>query len=65
MKTMMEDEVKKKAPTKQKPFNLTKTKPKVIEEPEPLKWEVKAIPVSKNIYRKSLAEIEKEKKDRR
>lgn len=63
MKTMMEDEAPKKAPTKQKPFNLTKPKPKVIEEPEPMKREVKANPAPK--FRKSLAQIEKEKEERR
>lgn len=65
-KTLMDDEsTKKRTPTKQKPFNLTKPKPKVIEKPQPLKREVKANPVPKNLYRKSLAEIEKEKEERR
>lgn len=37
LKTMMEDETKKRDPTKQKPFNLTKVKPKVIPTPESMK----------------------------
>jgi hypothetical protein len=47
------------------PFNLTKPKPKMIPLPEAMKREVKAIPVPKNLNRKSLAEIEDEKKKRR
>lgn len=65
MKSIMEDDVKKKEPTKQKPFNLTKPKPKVIEEPIPIKREVKANPLPKNMYKKTLKEIEEEKKKRR
>jgi len=42
---------------------LTQPKPKVILQPEALKREVKANPVPKNIYRKTLEEIEKEKLD--
>lgn len=65
-KTILEDTTtKKKTPTKQKPFNLTKPKLKVIEEPQPLKREVKANPVPKNLYKKTLADIEKEKQERR
>jgi hypothetical protein len=59
------ESTKKKTPTKPKPFNLTKPKPKVIEKPIPLKREVKANPVPKILYRKTLAEIEKEKQERR
>ena len=65
MKTMMEDEVKRKEPTKPQPFNLTKPKPKVIPPPEAVKREVKANPVPKKIYKKTLADIEQEKADRR
>jgi len=52
-------------PTEQKPFKLTQPKPKVVEKPIPLKREIKANPVPKNLYRKSLADIEKEKQQRR
>lgn len=66
MKSIMEDQApKKKEPTKPEPFKITKPKPKVIEKPEPLKREIKANPVPKNLYRKTLAEIEKEKQERR
>jgi hypothetical protein len=56
--------MKKKA-TEPVPFNLTKPKPKVIEEPQAMKREVKAIPIPKGIFKKTLADIEEEKKDRR
>ena len=61
----MEDDVKKKAPTEVRPFNLTKPKPKVIEKPQVEPRGIKAKPVPKHIYKKSLAEIEKEKEERR
>jgi hypothetical protein len=65
-KTILEDsQMRKKTPTKQEPFKLTKPKLKVIEEPQPLKRELKANPVPKNLYRRTLAEIEKEKIERR
>ncbi len=48
-----------------KPFNLTKPKPKMIPVPEVIKREVEAKPVPKHLNRKSLAEIEKEKLERR
>ena len=66
MKSIMEDQsTKKKTPTKPEPFNLTKPKPKVIEKPIPLVRELKANPVPKAIYRKTLEEIEKDKQARR
>jgi len=34
LKSMMGESAKKRDPTKQEPFNLTKPKPKVIPEPE-------------------------------
>jgi hypothetical protein len=40
-------------------------KPKVIPQPEPLKREVKSNPVPKNLFKKTLADLEKEKDDRR
>ena len=58
MKTLLDDEPKKKEPTKQQPFNLTKPKPKKIPEPEPMKREVKANPVPKHIFKKTLEDIE-------
>ena len=44
---------------------MTKPKPKVIPQPEPIKKEVKANPVPKQLFKKNLAEIEKEKEERR
>lgn len=52
-------------PTQQVPFNLTKPKPKVIPQPEPLKREIKSNPIPKNLFKKNLADLEKEKEDRR
>ena len=43
------------------PFNLTRTKPKMIPLPQVIKREVKANPVPKNLNRKSLADIEMDK----
>lgn len=57
--------MKPKKITEQKPFNLTKPKPKVIPQPEALPREVKSNPVPKNLFKKSLADIEKEKEERR
>lgn len=65
IKSLMEDKSTKKSPTKPQPFNLTKPKPKMIEEPVPLQRELKANPVPKALYRKTLADIEKEKEERR
>ena len=65
-KTILDDSTtKKKTPTKQVPFNLTQPKPKVIEPPPNLIKKLKAKPVPKTIYRTTLDEIEKEKKERR
>ena len=60
-----DDDRPKKAPTQQKPFNLTKPKPKVIPPPEAMPREVKSNPVPKNLFKKTLAEIEAEKEERR
>ena len=62
--TMIEGEVTKKV-TEPIPFNLTKPKPKVIPQPEALVREVKANPVPKHIFKKSVIDIEKEKEERR
>ena len=60
-----DDDRPKKAPTQQKPFNLTKPKPKVIPPPEAMPREVKSNPIPKNLFKKTLAEIEAEKDERR
>jgi len=60
-----DDEPQKKPPTQMKPFNLTKPKPKVIPQPEAIPREVKSNPVPKNLFKRDLAEIEAEKKERR
>ena len=60
-----EEDIPKKKPTEVKPFNLTKPKPKVIPQPEPIKREVKSNPVPKNLFKKTMADIEKEKEERR
>ena len=67
--TMLDEENRAKEmmlkPTEFAPFNLTQVKPKIIEEPIALKREIKANPVPSKIYRKTLKEIEQDKKDRR
>lgn len=59
------EEVRAKKMTEQKPFNLTKPKPKVIPQPEALPREIKSNPIPKGLFKKSLADIEKEKFERR
>lgn len=44
---------------------MTKPKPKVIPPPEAMPREVKSNPVPKNLFKKTLAEIEAEKEERR
>ena len=61
MHQFLDDGIEKKPPTEFKPFNLTKIQPKKIPEPEVINWVVKANPVPKGLYRKSLADIEKDK----
>lgn len=60
-----DEEPRQKKITEPQPFNLTKPKPKVLPQPEPIKKEIKANPVPKNIFKKTLADIEKEKEERR
>jgi hypothetical protein len=60
-----DDDQQVKLITVPQPFNLTKPKPKMIPLPEAIKREVKANPVPKNLNKKSLADIEDEKKKRR
>lgn len=55
----------KKPVTVQQPFNLTKLRPKQIPVPEAIKREVVANPVPKGMFKKTLADIEAEKKERR
>lgn len=62
---MPEGEIAAKKVTEQVPFNLTKPKPKVIPQPEALPRETKATAIPKGLFKKSVAEIEKEKQDRR
>lgn len=47
------------------PFNLTKPKPKVIQQPIALPREHIANPVPKNLFKKTVKDIEKDKEDRR
>ena len=56
----MYDEPQPKQVTEQKPFNLTKPKPKVIPQPIALDRELKVKPVPKNLFTKTLEDIEKE-----
>jgi hypothetical protein len=59
------DQQAEKKVTKIEPFNLTKPKPKLIQQPEPMKREVKANPVPSALYKLTLADIEQQKKERR
>ena len=59
------EEQKKREKTEFKPFNLTKPKPKMIPAPEQIKREIKARPAPKNMNKKTLADIEADKKERR
>jgi hypothetical protein len=63
--TIAEGEFAQKQLTQQKPFNLTKPKPKVIPQPEALLRETKANPVPKNLFKTSVVDIEKDKEERR
>ena len=63
--TLVEGEIDGKKITMPVPFNLTKPKPKIIPQPEALPRETKANPVPKNLFKKSVVDIEKEKEDRR
>ena len=63
--TMVEGEITGKKITEPVPFNLTKPKPKIIPQPEALPRETKANPVPKNLFKKSVVDIEKEKEERR
>ena len=62
---MLDGEIATKAVTQPKPFNLTKPKPKVIPQPEALLRETKANPIPKNLFKKSVVDIEKDKEERR
>ena len=58
-------EITAKKTTEPVPFNLTKPKPKVIPQPEALPRETKANPVPKNLFKKSVIDVEKDKEERR
>lgn len=47
------------------PFNLTKPKPKVIQQPESLQREHKAMEIPKNLFKRGVIDIEKDKEERR
>ena len=51
--------------TEFKPFNITKPKPKMIPPPEQIKREIKAKPIPQGMFKKTLADIESEKAQRR
>ena len=59
------EEEKKQKKTAFEPFNITKPKPKLIPAPEVIKREVKARPMPANLNKKTLADIEEDKKQRR
>ena len=59
-----EGEIATKPVTQQKPFNLTKPKPKVIPQPEALLRETKANPVPKNLINKSVVDDENDNDER-
>ena len=61
----LNEDIKIKKATEPKPFNLTKPKPKVIPQPEALPRELKSNPIPKNLFKKNLADLEKEKQERR
>ena len=56
------EEEKTQKKTEFKPFNLTKQKPKMIPAPEQIKKDIKARPMPKSTHRKTLADIEEDKK---
>lgn len=47
------------------PFHLTKVIPKAIPPPLALDRETKAVPIPKNLFKKNVSVIEKEKEERR
>ena len=51
--------------TETMPFNLTKPKPKVIQQPIALPREHIAKPIPNNLFKKTVKDIEKDKEDRR
>ena len=51
--------------TEQIPFNLTKVKPKIIPQPEALDRQITANPVPKNLFKKTVTDVEKDKEERR
>ena len=61
----LEEDASTKKITHPVPFNLTKPKPKKIPEPDAIAQTTSANPVPKHIFKKNLADVEKEKEDRR
>lgn len=55
---------KKKVATKFKPFNLSKPRPRALPQPIKIEKRVKAAPVSEAIYKTTLKDIEREKRER-
>lgn len=51
--------------TEMQPFNLTQPKPKVIPKPLALPREHKANPVPKNLFKKTVVDVERDKEERR
>lgn len=60
-----DEQVTTKKVTEQKPFNLTKPRPKVIPQPESMPRTTKANPVPKGMFKKKVIDVEKEKEERR
>jgi len=56
--------VKTRKVTEQKPFNLTKVKPRLVPEPDVISRQVKAVPMPAHIHKVSLGDVEEEKKQR-
>lgn len=59
------EEINVKKVTEQRPFNLTKPKPKKIMEPEAIVQQTVAKPVPAGLFKKTLDQVEKEKEERR
>lgn len=63
--TPFDGDIQPKKVTEMRPFNLTKPKPKVIPQPEALDRKTVAMEVPKNLFKKSVVDIEKDKEERR
>ena len=56
-----EGEIATKKVTETRPFNLTKPKPKVIPRPLELPRVTEPVPIPKNLFKKTVKEVEQEK----